>query len=68
MGDRLIPRRALQDGTREETGNDYLRQIQIEHRTIAEAISQREETRAREAMREHLKGSQDRYRRLLRRL
>ena len=67
MGDRLIPRRALQSGAREETGGDYLRQIQIEHRTIADAISQRDEPRAREAMREHLKGSQDRYRRLLRR-
>ena len=68
MGDRLIPRRALQSGAREETGGDYLRQIQIEHRTIADAISQRDEPRAREAMREHLKGSQDRYRRLLRRI
>ena len=67
MGGRLIPRRALQTGGREDVAKDYLRQIQLEHRTIAEAISQRGEDRAREAMRAHLKGSQDRYRKLLRR-
>jgi GntR family transcriptional regulator, transcriptional repressor for pyruvate dehydrogenase complex len=36
-----------------------------EHRAIMEAISQRNPDAAREAMREHLKGSQERYRRLI---
>ncbi|WP_372338718.1 FadR/GntR family transcriptional regulator [Mangrovibrevibacter kandeliae] len=68
LGTRLIPRRALQDGHRETTPPDYLQQIQNEHRMIAEAISTRDETAARDAMRQHLKGSQSRYRRLLRQL
>ena len=43
---------------------DYLRRIQDEHRDIMEAISAGDASAAREAMRLHLKGSQDRYRRL----
>lgn len=66
VGARLIPRRALQDGQVENTPAHYLEQIQKEHRTIAEAISQRDEARARDAMRGHLQGSRDRYRQLLR--
>ena len=66
VGAKLIPRRALQDGQGETAPAHYLEQIQKEHRTIAEAISQRDEARAREAMRGHLQGSRDRYRQLLR--
>ena len=66
IGAKLIPRRALQDGQVENTPAHYLEQIQKEHRTIAEAISRRDEARARDAMRGHLQGSRDRYRQLLR--
>lgn len=66
MGQRLIPRRILQaDGASEGVSTDYLRQIQDEHRAIAEAISRQDEDAARQAMRTHLRGSQSRYRRLL---
>ncbi|WP_346432267.1 FadR/GntR family transcriptional regulator [Breoghania sp. L-A4] len=67
IGPKLIPRRALQEGAREATPANYLEQIQTEHRTIADAISNRDEVAARDAMRHHLKGSQDRYRQMLRR-
>ncbi len=71
LGDSLIPRRALreasdQDAAEQVAPSDYLSQIQVEHRTIAEAIARRDEPAAREAMRVHLKGSEARYRRLLR--
>ncbi|MER0236514.1 FadR/GntR family transcriptional regulator [Fulvimarina sp. MAC8] len=68
LGHGVIPRRALQDDRHERTPADYLHQIQAEHRLIANAISAQDETAAREAMRQHLKGSQSRYRRLLRRV
>lgn len=67
MGRAVIPRVSLQDGEVETTPNDYLAQIQAEHRRIAGAISARDEDGAREAMRIHLQGSQTRYRTLLRR-
>jgi len=67
MGQRVIPRALLQNGERERSSSDYLVQIQTEHKTIAEAISGRDEQAAREAVRTHLKGSQQRYRQLLRR-
>ncbi len=67
MGQRVIPRALLQSGERERSSSDYLGQIQAEHKTIAEAISGRDEQAAREAVRTHLKGSQQRYRQLLRR-
>lgn len=67
MGSSAIPRRALQDGTAgERTPADYLVQIQAEHRAIAAAISLGDPDAAGEAMRLHLKGSQDRYRAMLR--
>jgi len=66
MGQRVIPRTALQRGEGERTPSGYLGQIQAEHRAIAEAISARREQAAREAVRTHLKGSQERYRQLLR--
>ncbi|MGN6549479.1 MAG: FadR/GntR family transcriptional regulator [Pararhizobium sp.] len=67
MGRRVIPRAALHDGSAERTPNEYLKQIQAEHKTIADAIAARDETAAREAVRTHLKGSQTRYRNLIRR-
>ncbi|MGY5810588.1 FadR/GntR family transcriptional regulator [Rhizobium sp. LEGMi198b] len=66
-GKRAIPRSFLQDQLDEIASADYLAQIQAEHRRIAEAISDRDEHGAREAMRLHLKGSQQRYRSLIRR-
>ncbi|MDL2405947.1 FadR/GntR family transcriptional regulator [Rhizobium calliandrae] len=65
-GKRAIPRSFLQDQPDETASADYLAQIQAEHRRIAEAISDRDEHAAREAMRLHLKGSQQRYRNLIR--
>lgn len=68
MGLSAIPRQALQDGAEaERTPTDYLAQIQAEHRAIAEAISHQDADAAGEGMRRHLKGSQQRYRAMLRR-
>jgi GntR family transcriptional repressor for pyruvate dehydrogenase complex len=67
MGHRVIPRTLLQSGDAEATSRSYLGQIQAEHRAIAEAISARDEQAARDAVRTHLKGSQQRYRQLLHR-
>lgn len=67
IGSQLIPRRALQDGASDAAPAHYLEQIQAEHRMIATSIAMRDETSAREAMRQHLTGSQTRYRQLLRR-
>ncbi|MDE1992069.1 MAG: FadR family transcriptional regulator [Rhizobiaceae bacterium] len=66
-GKKMIPRSLLQDQPNEIASADYLAQIQSEHRRIAEAISDHDEHTAREAMRLHLKGSQQRYRNLIRR-
>lgn len=66
MGRSLIPRSALQDGKPENTTPGYLDQIQAEHKRIAEAILERDEEGAREAVRTHLKGSLQRYRNLIR--
>ncbi|PWQ99660.1 FadR family transcriptional regulator [Leucothrix arctica] len=68
MGASVIPRLSLKDGSEAEpaTSTEYLEQIHQEHMAIAEAISQRDESAARDAMRLHLKGSQQRYRKLLR--
>lgn len=67
MGRNVIPRTSLQDSDVESTPGDYLARIQAEHRRIADAISAQDETAAHEAMRVHLKGSQQRYRTMLRR-
>lgn len=66
MGRKVIPRSSLRDGGAERASERYLEQIQAEHRRIAEAISMRDPEGAREAMRTHLIGSQQRYRALLR--
>lgn len=66
MGGKVIPRSGLQENDRETTPGVYLAQLQAEHRRIAEAISARDGDAARDAMRIHLMGSQQRYRALLR--
>ena len=66
MGEHLIPRSALPESVENTAPEDYMAQIQSEHRAIIQAISERDIAGAREAMRAHLKGSQDRYRRLIR--
>jgi GntR family transcriptional repressor for pyruvate dehydrogenase complex len=66
MGRNIIPRAALQSSTTEVTATPYLKQIQEEHEKIVRAISDGDAGGAREAMRQHLKGSQQRYRTLLR--
>lgn len=65
LGQSAIPRSALQSGGDEAVRANYLERIVDEHRDIAHAISKGDETAAREAMRQHLKGSQQRYRALI---
>lgn len=67
IGKQLIPRSLLQDDEVEISPQDYLSQIHSEHERIARAIADRDENGARDAMRTHLKGSQQRYRGLMRR-
>ncbi|MGL3607884.1 FadR/GntR family transcriptional regulator [Rhizobium sp. G187] len=66
IGRNVIPRAALRDEDREDDQTAYLRLIDAEHSEIVDAISAGDEERAREAMRRHLRGSQSRYRALLR--
>ncbi|WP_274426358.1 FadR/GntR family transcriptional regulator [Chelativorans sp. YIM 93263] len=66
FGLEAIPRALLRPGADATTPKDYLVKIQEEHRRIAEAISLRDEQAARDAMRTHLIGSQQRYRARLR--
>lgn len=66
IGAGVIPRAALQDGQDASSGN-YIAKLHEEHSAIIDAISMSDEDAAREAMRKHLKGSQARYRAVLRR-
>jgi len=66
MGRNAIPRASLQSGDAEHTPGDYLRQIQAEHKHLANAISARDPEAAREGIRTHLQGSLMRYRKLIR--
>lgn len=68
IGSQMIPRSLLQEGDVEVSPADYLVQIQKEHEDIAGAISAGDDSAARAAMRAHLKGSQQRYRSLIRRI
>lgn len=61
----MIPRSELITGEVVEHGRDYLEQLDREHERIVMAISNRDEAGARDAMRQHLKGSQLRHRELL---
>jgi GntR family transcriptional regulator, transcriptional repressor for pyruvate dehydrogenase complex len=66
LGLRAMPRSQIERA--HESDADAVRRDQRlhgEHRAILEAISQRDSVAAGEAMREHLKGSQDRYTRLI---
>jgi DNA-binding FadR family transcriptional regulator len=65
LGENAIPRAALH-GDRPEKDSAYLKLIDEEHSRIVAAISNGDEAAAREAMRVHLRGSQARYRALLR--
>lgn len=67
MGQNVIPRAALRATQTETTAASYLQQLQDEHDRIVRAISDGDAAAAREAMRQHLKGSQQRYRAMLRR-
>ncbi|WP_132536572.1 FadR/GntR family transcriptional regulator [Rhizobium sp. PP-F2F-G48] len=66
IGASVIPRAALRTGEEEVDQTAYLKLIDEEHRAIVFAISNGDEDAAREAMRRHLRGSQTRYRSLLR--
>ncbi len=65
IGGGVIPRAALQSGADNSPG-DYIAHLHNEHGKIIDAISAGDEQAAREAMRLHLKGSQLRYRAMLR--
>ena len=62
----VIPRAALRNEESEADQAAYIRLIMTEHNAIVSAISAGDEEGAREAMRRHLRGSQARYRTLLR--
>ena len=65
LGRFIIPRQSIRVAAhRVEGQRAYLEMIQREHRSIAAAIQSGEAVAAREAMRQHLANSQDRYRRL----
>ena len=66
LGPSLIPRSALTDTPSEPSPQAYLDKIAAEHDAIVGAIIDGNEDAARAAMRTHLKGSQTRYRALLR--
>lgn len=68
MGEGMIPRSALRDPNTERTSSEYLQRLVEEHERIVAAISNGDVDDAREAMRVHLNGSQQRYRQLLRHL
>lgn len=65
-GPALIPRSEFITQERRDMEASYLPMLAAEHEKIVHAISRRDEAGAREAMRAHLIGSQDRHRELLR--
>lgn len=67
LGVSAIPRSALRDGADGRSPEEDLARICAEHRKVAAAISHGDPQAARAAMREHLSGSQQRYRDLLQR-
>jgi GntR family transcriptional regulator, transcriptional repressor for pyruvate dehydrogenase complex len=66
IGRSLIPRAALRPDDSENDQAAYISLLDEEHSAIVVAISNGDEEGAREAMRRHLRGSQLRYRTLLR--
>lgn len=61
LGREMIPRAAIA-GNDENASEAYLKRIHDEHSRIVGAVIQRDSEGAREAMRDHLAGSQRRYR------
>lgn len=68
IGSNAIPRIALQASDDAPATRAYMDRLQEEHAAIVTAIADGDEQAARDAMRRHLKGSQGRYRSLLRNL
>lgn len=66
MGATVIPRSNLEAVGRQRSSDSYIALISAEHRAIADAVAQGDAEAAREAVRHHLRGSQQRYRSLLR--
>lgn len=66
LGAQSIPRSRLSTKYSQSQLKKYMQQLQLEHRQIADAISLQKKETAREAMRVHLQGGQERYRVLLR--
>jgi DNA-binding FadR family transcriptional regulator len=66
IGKSVIPRAALRNEESEEDQAAYIKLLTEEHSAIVTAISAGDEDAARDAMRRHLRGSQARYRALLR--
>jgi DNA-binding FadR family transcriptional regulator len=66
IGKNVIPRAALRSDESETDQSAYIRLIDQEHNAIVDCISNGDEEGARDAMRRHLRGSQARYRVLLR--
>ncbi|MCA0964680.1 FadR/GntR family transcriptional regulator [Salipiger bermudensis] len=66
IGSSLIPRKVLTESDSEPVPREYLDVISAEHHKIVNAILDGNDDAARAAMRQHLKGSQGRYRGLLR--
>lgn len=66
LGQTVIPRSALQASGGQRSPDSYIALISGEHRAIADAIAAGDPDAARDAMRQHLKGSQQRYRNMLR--
>lgn len=66
IGKNAIPRAALRENDTETDQRAYVALLDSEHNQIVIAISNGDEESAREAMRRHLRGSQARYRALLR--
>lgn len=66
LGLTVIPRSNLPAREEVRSSDSYIAMITAEHRAIADAIAVGDAEKARDAMRHHLKGSQQRYRKLLR--
>ncbi|OJF92324.1 FadR/GntR family transcriptional regulator [Pararhizobium antarcticum] len=66
IGKGVIPRAALRSDESETDQTAYIKLLDDEHNAIVIAISNSDEDGARDAMRRHLRGSQSRYRVLLR--
>lgn len=66
IGRNVIPRAALRGDESDADQASYIKLLDMEHDAIVTAISNGDEEGARAAMRRHLRGSQARYRALLR--